>query len=96
VIVVAGAPWGYVAVGRLLCPDSINPCPAAWTSADGVRWDRTMLPLADRVWDACRTCQLTPVAAVVDGRRVVVLGSTYAPGYEAPGWGSWVGTIATP
>jgi hypothetical protein len=54
-----------------------------------------MLPLADRVWGRCPGCQLTPVAAVVDGRRVIVVGTTYSLGEEAPGWASWVGTVAT-
>jgi len=55
-----------------------------------------MLPLADRVSAACSSCQLTPVAVVVDGRRVIVVGTTYSLGAEAPGWAAWVGTLTTP
>ena len=99
VVAVVPAPWGFVGAGTLVCPDALVPCPAAWTAADGIRWDESMLPLADPGFPPCPSCRVTPVAAAVDGRRIVVVGSTFTiggPFDTAPGWASWVGTLNEP
>lgn len=93
---VASMPGGFVSVGTTTCPDALAPCAAAWTSADELRWERSLLPAALPADPACPSCPVTPVAAAADGARVVVVGATYlsGPGDIEPGWSSWLGTLA--
>jgi hypothetical protein len=84
---VAAIPSGFVAAGARTCPDvAAAPCPAAWTSADGLRWARTDLPSETVEGTLPR---MLPVSSAVFGDRLVVIGA-----YEfllEQGWRVWVG-----
>lgn len=87
---VVGTPGAFVGVGAAACPDALEPCAAAWTSADGLRWERTQLPTASRVDPICPSCALVPTAAVEDRGTIVAVGTT---GPAGQAWTSWVGTL---
>lgn len=75
--------WGFVAAGGVTCPTSIDACPAAFSSADGWRWVRTLL-------SGQEAARMLPLASVVNGDEVVLVGA-YDLRTLQQGWRSWVG-----
>lgn len=82
---VVGMPWGFVAVGSMTCPASTRQCPAAWTSADGLRWERTLMPEA---------ASPAPIAVAVSGDRILAIAPTGDGSEAQSSWSSWVGRLA--
>jgi hypothetical protein len=84
---IAAIPSGVVAAGARTCPDVAGAaCPAAWTSADAVRWTRVDLPSEDVGGTELR---LLPVASVWLGDRLVVIGAKDM--LLEQGWRVWFG-----